>query len=185
VSYLQCEPIVLIWHGVCFTPAEQNHRTKWGKAMQTLTAVGHKNNVAVSSLDLSLVITDRNVLGYLAQFQDEETQCEKALEALKVGVIAILSANPLLFLDSAYKIARALAVAAARKEDAGELDLQKIQDQLDALAAWSDRIADMATKARTIQSSGKLIEQCANDLKQDLDGRVAIVLKALQQAASA
>ena len=80
-------------------------------------------------------------------------------------------ARPLLFLDSAYKIARALTVAAARKDQAGEFDLQKVQDQVDALAAWSDRIADMATKARTIQNSGKLIEQCANDLKQDLDSR--------------
>jgi hypothetical protein len=93
--------------------------------------------------------------------------------------------RPLLFLDSAYKIARALAVAAARKDQAGELDLQKIKDQIDALAAWSDRIADMATKARTIQNSGRLIEQCANDLKQDLDARVAAILTALQPAGSA
>jgi hypothetical protein len=92
--------------------------------------------------------------------------------------------KPLLFLDSAYKIARALTVAAARKEESGELDLQKIQDQLDALAAWSDRIADMATKARTIQSSGKLIEQCAKDLKQDLDDRLAVVLNALKAAST-
>jgi hypothetical protein len=90
--------------------------------------------------------------------------------------------RPLLFLDSAYKIARAYAVAAARKDAAGELDLQKIQDQLDALAAWSDRSADMAVKARTIQNSGKLIEQCAIDLKQDLDTRVAAILTALQKA---
>jgi hypothetical protein len=88
--------------------------------------------------------------------------------------------KPLMFLDSAYKIARALTVAATRKGEAGELDVQLIQDQLDALAAWSDRIADMATKARTIQSSGKIIEQCAADLKTDLDQRIATVLKALQ-----
>lgn len=94
----------------------------------------------------------------------------------------LAAGKPLLFLDSAFKIARALAVAAARKEAASELDLQKIHDQLDALAAWSDRIADMATKARTIQNSGKVIEQLANDLKQDLDQRVAIALKVLQQA---
>jgi len=92
----------------------------------------------------------------------------------------LASGKPLLFLDSAYKIARALAVAAARKEEAGEFDRQKIQDQLDALAAWSARIADMATKARTVQSSGKLIEQCANDLKADLDSRVAVVLNELK-----
>jgi len=94
----------------------------------------------------------------------------------------LAAAKPLMFLDSAYKIARALAVAAARKEEAGELDLQAIQDQLDALASWTDRISDMATKARTIQSSGKLIEQCANELKADLDSRIAAMLKALKQA---
>jgi hypothetical protein len=92
----------------------------------------------------------------------------------------LAAGKPLVFLDSAYKIARALAVAAVRKEEAGDLDVQLIQDQLDALAAWSDRIADMATKARTIQSSGKLIEQCAADLKTDLDLRISAVLKALQ-----
>lgn len=87
--------------------------------------------------------------------------------------------KPLMFLDSAYKIARALAVAATRKEEAGELDVQLIRDQLDALSAWTDRISDMATKARTIQSSGKLIEQCASDFKVDLDARISAILKAL------
>jgi hypothetical protein len=40
----------------------------------------------------------------------------------------------------------------------------------------------MATKARTIQNSGRLIEQCANDFKQDLDARVASVLTPLKKA---
>jgi hypothetical protein len=40
----------------------------------------------------------------------------------------------------------------------------------------------MTTKARTIQSSGKLIEQCANELKADLDSRVTAVLRALKSA---
>lgn len=90
--------------------------------------------------------------------------------------------KPLLYLDSAYTIARAMAVAATRKESAGQVDLQKIEDQVNALTVWSDRIADIATKARTIQSSGKLIEQFANDLKLDLDGRIALVMKMLQKS---
>lgn len=53
------------------------------------------NNV-ISSLDINLTITDLNVLSYLAQFSDEETQIEKVTEALKVGVIAIQSASPTL-----------------------------------------------------------------------------------------
>jgi hypothetical protein len=89
--------------------------------------------------------------------------------------------KPLTFLDSAYKIARALTVAATRCEQAGEVDLQFLRDQLDALSAWSDRIADMATKAQTIQKSGKLIDQCAADLKADLDSRIAAMLKMLNQ----
>ena len=48
------------------------------------------------NLDLTLVITDQTVLGYLAQFSNEDTQIEKALEALKIGVIAIQSASPTL-----------------------------------------------------------------------------------------
>jgi hypothetical protein len=93
--------------------------------------------------------------------------------------------KPLLFFESAYKIARALTVAGVRKYQTGELDLQKIHAQIEALAAWSDRIADMATKARTVQNSGKLIEQCANDLKQEFDSRLAIVLSALKQVGTA
>jgi hypothetical protein len=92
----------------------------------------------------------------------------------------LAAGKPLIFLDSAYRIARALAVAATRKEGDGELDLQKIQDQLSALGAWSDRIADMATKARTIQSSGGIIEQCATDLKQEFDVRIAAILNELR-----
>ncbi|NUQ61484.1 MAG: hypothetical protein HUU20_03285 [Pirellulales bacterium] len=71
----------------------------------------------------------------------------------------------LLFFDSAYRIARAMVVAGARKEAAGEVDFHKIQDQVDALAAWSERIADMATKAHTIQNSGRVIEQATPQVR--------------------
>jgi|LSQX01.3.fsa_nt_gb uncharacterized protein YfcZ (UPF0381/DUF406 family) len=91
--------------------------------------------------------------------------------------------RPLICFDAAYRIARALVVAAVRKEAAGDLDLQTIEDHLDALAAWSDRIADMATKARTVQNSGKLIEQCAVELKQDFDERVTAILQLLRRTA--
>lgn len=91
--------------------------------------------------------------------------------------------KPLIFLDSAYRIARALAVASARKEAAGDIDVEKIEEQIDALVAWVDRIADMATKARTIQNSGKLIEQAANDLRNELTLRLANVLRMLRSEA--
>ena len=62
--------------------------------MQTAIANNvHTSNI-VSNMDLNLVISDRNVMAYLSQFEDEDIKCEKALEALKVGVIAIQSASP-------------------------------------------------------------------------------------------
>jgi hypothetical protein len=44
--------------------------------------------------------------------------------------------GPLLFLWAAYEIARARAVAAIRKEADGQLDLERVQKSIDALAAW-------------------------------------------------
>lgn len=88
--------------------------------------------------------------------------------------------KPLLYFDAAYRIARAMAVAALRKESSNEIDLGQIENHIEALGTWSERIADMSVKAKTIQKSGKLIEECANDLKDELDRRVAEVLAALR-----
>jgi len=88
--------------------------------------------------------------------------------------------RPLLYFDAAYRIARAMAVAAVRKEAAEEVDLVEIENHVEALGTWSDRIADMATKARTIKNSGRLIEDTATELKEDLDGRIMAILKMLR-----
>lgn len=88
--------------------------------------------------------------------------------------------KPLLYFDTAYKIARAMAVAAVRKDSASEVDLAQIENQVESLGTWSERIADMSVKARTIQKSGKLIEDCAIDLKDELDRRVSEVLAMLR-----
>ena len=64
--------------------------------MQTTSTNGVHKSETVSSLDLNLLISDSNILTYLRQFDSEEAQCEKAIEAMKVGVIAIQSASPTL-----------------------------------------------------------------------------------------
>lgn len=94
----------------------------------------------------------------------------------------LAAAKPLLFFDSAYKIARALAVAAARRQAAGGLDLEAIEQHVRELLGWVDRIGEMTTKARSIQSSGKFIEDRANELKGDLDRRLNEVLQVLARA---
>jgi hypothetical protein len=93
----------------------------------------------------------------------------------------VAAGTPLLFLDSAYKIARALAVAAARREAAGGFDLQAIEQHMQELLGWVDRIGEMATKAKTIQASGKFIEERANELKGELDRRLNEVLAAIRR----
>jgi hypothetical protein len=90
----------------------------------------------------------------------------------------LAAGQPLVFLEAAYQIARALAVSTTRTEAAGQLNLQQIHDQVDALATWSDRLAEMVTKARTIHGHGLFLEKHANELKADLETRVAIILKA-------
>lgn len=93
----------------------------------------------------------------------------------------LAAGKPLSFLDSAYKIARALAVAAARREAAGGLDLEAIEQHMQELLGWVDRIAEMETKAKTIQNSGKFIEDRANELKDQLDRRLNEVLAAIRR----
>lgn len=51
----------------------------------------------MTEMQLQLVVRDRTVMNFLSRYEGEQRQ-EKALEALKVGVIAIQSASP--FLDT-------------------------------------------------------------------------------------
>ena len=104
----------------------------------------------------------------------EDFYCTVDKEDLAAG-------RPLLFFDTAYKLARALAVAAARREEAGGLDLAAIEQHVQELLGWTERIAEMATKARAVQSSGKFIEERANELKEELDHRLNEVLAMLSR----
>ena len=84
------------------------------------------------------------------------------------------------FLWGAYEIARAQAVAAARKEANGKIDLEQIQQHIDAVAGWVPRLAEIIVKAGTIQKNGEFIETTAKAMKDDLDKRVKEVLALLQ-----
>ena len=92
----------------------------------------------------------------------------------------LAAGRALMYFDAAYKIARTMVVAAARKDSVEEVDLKFIEEQVDSLIAWSDRIEDMSTKARTIQKSGRLIEEVATDLKAEFDRRLKDIQKAIR-----
>lgn len=95
--------------------------------MQTAIINNSRNSEVIAALDLNLVISDRNVLAYLAQFDDEDVQSEKAVEALKVGVIAILSASPTL--DTQIVQAKFSEVETRMKEQMSEFQ-KKVTDDL-------------------------------------------------------
>jgi hypothetical protein len=93
---------------------------------------------------------------------------------------ALAEGGPLPFLWAAYELARVQAVAAVRKEAGGKLDLERIQQHIDGIAAWVPRLAEIMTKAATVQSSGKIIETTAKDIKDDIEKRVSKILNLLR-----
>src|SRR5215831_10269244 len=105
--------------------------------MQTAIINNVRESAVIASLDLNLVISDRNVLAYLAQFEDEEAQSEKALEALKVGVIAIQSASPTL--DTQVVQAKFAEVESRMKEQMGDFQ-KKVTDDLVRYFAEKDGV---------------------------------------------
>jgi hypothetical protein len=71
-------------------------------------------------------------------------------------------------------------VAAVRKEAGGKLDLERIEQHIEGIAAWVPRLGEIVTKA---QNSLKFIETTAKDIKEDIARRVAEVLALLRRDA--
>jgi hypothetical protein len=97
-----------------------------------------------------------------------------------VDKAALAEGGPLLFLWAAYELARVQAVTAVRKEAGGKLDLERIQRQIDGIAAWVPRLGEIVTKSNTVQKSGKAIEETATEIKEDIEDRVADILALLR-----
>ncbi|HEV2949950.1 MAG TPA: hypothetical protein VGX70_21410 [Gemmataceae bacterium] len=97
-----------------------------------------------------------------------------------VDKAVLAEGGPLPFLWAAYELARVQAVAAVRKEAGGKLDLERIQQHIDGIAVWVPRLAEIATKAKTVQNSGEAIESTAREIKEDIERRVSEVLALLQ-----
>jgi hypothetical protein len=67
-----------------------------------------------------------------------------------------------------------------RKEAGGKLGVERIQRQIDGIAAWVPRLGEIVTKANTVQKSGKAIEDTATEIKDDIEDRVADTLALLR-----
>jgi hypothetical protein len=103
----------------------------------------------------------------------EDFYCTVDEECLRAG-------DPSLFVEAAYKIARAQAVAVVRKDAAGERDLQRIQEHIDAISSWVDRMGEIATKASTVKKHGDSIETLVKEMRQDLEERIAAIMELLR-----
>lgn len=97
-----------------------------------------------------------------------------------VDKAALADGGPLPFLWAAYELARVQAVTALRKETGGEMDLERIQQHIDGIAAWVPRLAEIITKANTVQKSGNAIELTAKEIKEDIERRAEEILALLQ-----
>jgi len=97
-----------------------------------------------------------------------------------VDKAVLAEGGPLPFLWAAYELARVQAVAAVRKEVGGKLDLERIQQLIDGIAVWVPRLAEIATKAKTVQNNGDAIETTAREIKEDIERRVSEVLALLR-----
>jgi hypothetical protein len=98
----------------------------------------------------------------------------------RIDKAELAEGGPLPFVWAAYELARVQAVAAVRKEAGGKLDLERIQQHIDGIAAWVPRLAEIISKASTIQKSGSTIEDAAKEIKEDIEQRVKQVLVMLR-----
>jgi len=88
--------------------------------------------------------------------------------------------QPLIFLEAAYKIGRALIVTSVRKEAAQELDLDRIKREIDSVSEWVKRFSELTTKAKTIKNNADFIESTLNDMKMDMESRLSTILGLLE-----
>jgi hypothetical protein len=131
-----------------------------------------KNREAVSGIFVFAKGREPVEFGNLKRI-DNDFYCTADKSALDEGA-------PLPFLWAAYELARVQTVAALRKAAGGELDLERIQQHIDGIATWVPRLAEIVTKAKTVQNSGTAIETTAKEIKDDISRRVEEVLALLR-----
>lgn len=92
---------------------------------------------------------------------------------------AIESNQPLIFLESAYKIARALIITYVRKEAEKGIDVERIRGELEIVVEQMKKFSEMTTKVKTIKTNADFIETTLNDVKDIVDEKIANIMKFL------
>jgi hypothetical protein len=155
--------------GIVFEAKDQVYKAK--KAIAELQEA-KKNREAVSGIFVFAKGCEPVEFGNFKRI-DNDFYCTVDKSALAEG-------GPLPFLWAAYELARVQAVTAVRKEAGGKLDLERIQQHIDGIAAWVPRLGEIVSKANTVQKSGNAIETTAKEIKEDIEERVAEILALLR-----
>jgi hypothetical protein len=96
---------------------------------------------------------------------------------------AVLGEESPIYLEAAYKIARAIVITSARKKEAEELDLDMLSSDIDTIIQQVSRLSDFVTKARTIRTNSTWIEEQAGDLQERVVSRLSQMTERIREVA--
>ncbi|MBC5805546.1 MAG: hypothetical protein DLM53_00605 [Candidatus Eremiobacter antarcticus] len=82
---------------------------------------------------------------------------------------AIASGDPQLYLESAYRIGRAMAIAERNQQLTKEMDTARISAALAAIQATCERFAEIRKKAVSIKQSAAAVEELANCMRPEVE----------------
>ncbi len=94
---------------------------------------------------------------------------------------ALMDNEPLLFLESAYKILRSIIVTTFRKEEVKEIDIDQIKREIDSIIELVKTLSEMTKKARTIHSNSEFIVSTATQMKEDMESRLSYIMSLLSR----
>lgn len=86
----------------------------------------------------------------------------------------------LIFLESAYKIARINIITQMRKEKIGKVDLNAVRENIKQMFDQAKVLSEVITKARTVKSHGEAIENVSSKLKDELEKTIQATLELLK-----
>lgn len=93
----------------------------------------------------------------------------------------LLTDQPLIFAESAYKLARAVIVTAKKKREAKQIDFDSINSRIEDIRRFVERISELVKKSRKIQSDSTSIIDIANEIKSDMDDSLDEINDLLKQ----
>ena len=95
---------------------------------------------------------------------------------------AVSGEEPAVYLEAAYKIARALVITSARKQEAEELDFDMLASEIDGIIQQVSRLSEIGTKVKTIRNNSDWIEKQVADLQGELETKFSQMSRRIRAA---